>query len=553
MGSRPHPWCWHGPLVFYVACVHDERRVHTRGPPGRVGTPREPDVGSVDPGVAGRLRPAGGRARGVRAARWRLRHRRTPGARRRRVVGAAPRLRDRGAAARDDHTRPPSLPAIGLVALVAVTALGLTYTESDERTVDELARVLHYGGVVALVVSLVDARTWRYAAAGLTSGAVLVSLLALGSRLFPDLFPADAVDQVFPSSRQQYPLSYWNGVAAFTAMTAVLALGLSAHARSRAGRVLALAAVPAVLAVTYLTYARGGIVAVGRRADRARDPRPSPRAARAARGGRGGRRAPSSILVIRGQPEIARGTGPRARPWCSPSASPQRVVCAAAVLATGALGRGTPAAAPQPAGARARHRHRRGRPGRSASRSGRVSSTRRSTSSEPRRPPSQSSDPAARLATLGSARYGVWGRRSTSTPPSRCTAAGRGRSSSSGTAAPLRGVRPRCPFVLPREPRRGGLARPRGGPALPRRSPAGRERASASAHVAIRVDAGYLGALLACFVVYLAYAGYDWMWELTAVSVFGLVAASIAIGSAGSVRVGGLDWRVAFGPRAWSR
>ena len=51
-------------------------------------------------------------------------------------------------------------------------------------------------------------------------------------------------------------------------------------------------------------------------------------------------------------------------------------------------------------------------------------------------------------------------------------------------------------------------------------------------------DAGYLGALLACFVVYLAYAGYDWMWELTAVSVFGLVAASIAIGSAGSVRVG---------------
>ena len=28
--------------------------------------------------------------------------------------------------------------------------------------------------------------------------------------------------------------------------------------------------------------------------------------------------------------------------------------------------------------------------------------------------------------------------------------------------------------------------------------------------------------------------GYDWMWELTAVSVFGLVAASIAIGSAGS-------------------
>ena len=97
------------------------------------------------------------------------------------------------------------MPAVGLVALAAVTALGLTYSESDERTVDELARVLHYGGVVALVVSLVDARTWRYAAAGLTSGAVLVSLLALGSRLFPDLFPADAVEQGVPEQPAAVP------------------------------------------------------------------------------------------------------------------------------------------------------------------------------------------------------------------------------------------------------------------------------------------------------------------------------------------------------------
>ena len=36
------------------------------------------------------------------------------------------------------------------------------------------------------------------------------------------------------------------------------------------------------------------------------------------------------------------------------------------------------------------------------------------------------------------------------------------------------------------------------------------------------VNAGYLGALLAAFVVFLAYAGYDWMWEETAVAVFGL-------------------------------
>ena len=146
------------------------------------------------------------------------------------MVGAAPRLRHRRAAAREAALASPCCPPLGLVALVAVTALGLTYTESDERTVDELARVLHYGGVVTLALSSSTRGRGGTRPPDLTSGAVLVSLLALGSRLFPDLFPTDAVDQVFPSSRQQYPLSYWNGVAAFTAMTAVLALGLSAHA-----------------------------------------------------------------------------------------------------------------------------------------------------------------------------------------------------------------------------------------------------------------------------------------------------------------------------------
>jgi tetratricopeptide (TPR) repeat protein len=61
------------------------------------------------------------------------------------------------------------------------------------------------------------------------------------------------------------------------------------------------------------------------------------------------------------------------------------------------------------------------------------------------------------------------------------------------------------------------------------------------------VQAGMLGALLAAFVVYLAYSGFDWMWELTAVSLFGLVAVAIAIGSAGSARSGALDWRARAG------
>jgi tetratricopeptide (TPR) repeat protein len=57
-------------------------------------------------------------------------------------------------------------------------------------------------------------------------------------------------------------------------------------------------------------------------------------------------------------------------------------------------------------------------------------------------------------------------------------------------------------------------------------------------------EAGWLAALLATFAVFLAYAGYDWMWELTAVSMFGLVAASIAVGAAGTPRARPLRWPV---------
>jgi O-antigen ligase len=43
------------------------------------------------------------------------------------------------------------------------------------------------------------------------------------------------------------------------------------------------------------------------------------------------------------------------------------------------------------------------------------------------------------------------------------------------------------------------------------------------------VAAGLLASLLAAFVVFLAYAGYDWMWESTAVAVFALAIATVAL------------------------
>src|SRR4051794_35893242 len=84
-------------------------------------------------------------------------------------------------------------PLLALAGLVIWTALSLTWTESDSRTLAELARVLHYAGLIVLVWSLFGADTWRAAAAGLISAAVAVTALSLASRLTPHIFPGDHV------------------------------------------------------------------------------------------------------------------------------------------------------------------------------------------------------------------------------------------------------------------------------------------------------------------------------------------------------------------------
>ena len=113
------------------------------------------------------------------------------------------------------------VPPLGVVALVAVTALG-SDVHRERRANRQRAGA---GPALRAASSPWSCRSSTRGRGGplrpgLAAGAVLVSLLALGSRLFPSLYPADAVDRVFPSTRLQYPLSYWNGVAAFTAMTA---------------------------------------------------------------------------------------------------------------------------------------------------------------------------------------------------------------------------------------------------------------------------------------------------------------------------------------------
>ncbi len=139
------------------------------------------------------------------------------------------------------------------------TAASLTWSSSSERTMLEVARVVDDLGLVVLLGTVLDAGTWRPAAAGLGFGALLVSALALGSRLVPAAFPADAVAGALHFDRLSYPLGYWNALAAWGAMSATFGLAWSGHATSRAVRAVALGLVPLAVAATYLTYSRAGV------------------------------------------------------------------------------------------------------------------------------------------------------------------------------------------------------------------------------------------------------------------------------------------------------
>jgi hypothetical protein len=154
--------------------------------------------------------------------------------------------------------------ALGLLAAYcAWTALGLTWTESSERTAGELARVAMHLGVLALALSVVRAKTARHLVAGVATAVTVVAWVALLSRLQPDWFPADPTGEFLPGvgSRLTYPLNYWNGLAALIALALPAVLAAATTARRLPIQAAAAAALPGMALAAYLTLSRGGAIA----------------------------------------------------------------------------------------------------------------------------------------------------------------------------------------------------------------------------------------------------------------------------------------------------
>jgi O-antigen ligase len=213
-------------------------------------------------------------------------------------VGVLPRAR----------LTPAGWVAIGaLASLAGLTLLSHTWTESDERTTEELARILEYTGIVTLAFLTLNRHTWRGAATGFATAALVVPFFALIARLFPDLI-TDHLVGVRGADRLSYPFDYWNGVACWGAMAIGIGLTLSANASRFQTRALALGCVPVAALTVYLSYSRFGVPAVAI-AVVAAVALSRHRWTCAANAIVAGAASALVILVAHGQPEIAHATG----------------------------------------------------------------------------------------------------------------------------------------------------------------------------------------------------------------------------------------------------
>ncbi len=151
--------------------------------------------------------------------------------------------------------------ATGLIgALALLSALSSFWSGSIELSVTEADRVLVYLGIflAAFLIAQTGQRRERFGE-GIAIALIAIALLALASRLLPDLLSVSQGPEA--GARLSYPLGYWNGDGVLFGIAMGMGLWLSRRAANSALRLLAVASLPAVLLALYFTYSRGGLLA----------------------------------------------------------------------------------------------------------------------------------------------------------------------------------------------------------------------------------------------------------------------------------------------------
>jgi O-Antigen ligase len=145
------------------------------------------------------------------------------------------------------------------VVFVGWLALSTVWSVAPAESVLEVERALVYVASILAVLVLARTGATRFVLGALLCAISLIALFSLATRLVPDRVGVYDGAGVY---RLAEPIGYWNGVAVFTAMGALLALGFAARARTVVARSLGAAALVLMLATFYFTFGRAAWIAL---------------------------------------------------------------------------------------------------------------------------------------------------------------------------------------------------------------------------------------------------------------------------------------------------
>ncbi len=149
---------------------------------------------------------------------------------------------------------------LGMAALVAWAALSLAWTANTAGGVQSVERLGLYLSLMVAAIALPGRRSRIPLVAGATTAIVLICTYAVATRLFPDRLGV-FVDPQGPG-RLYVPLGYWNGAAELAAMGLGVVLCACVYVRSLRLRAALAATVPLLALAVFFTYSRGPILAL---------------------------------------------------------------------------------------------------------------------------------------------------------------------------------------------------------------------------------------------------------------------------------------------------
>lgn len=159
-----------------------------------------------------------------------------------------------------------------LAAFTAWIACSIAWSDATAASVLETQRAVVYLGAGLAVLVVARQRSSRYVLGGLLAAISLISAFSLATRVLPDRV---GVYDGTGAYRLAEPIGYWNGLALFTAIGALLAFGFAARAHSLVARGACAGLLVLLLPTLYFTYGRAAwlALAAGVLATVAADPR----------------------------------------------------------------------------------------------------------------------------------------------------------------------------------------------------------------------------------------------------------------------------------------